>query len=98
MARELHTVTIIGGADLPAYEDRLHVGKIAALAYPAGASAGAPSTAAFVGNIPPGALILTGTVAGATVAAAQTPTGATITVTPTTGTLAAGSVGVLIIA
>ena len=97
MARDLHTTSLISGSDLLAFEDRLHVGKFT-VAYGAGASAGASSTASVAAPIPPGAVLLVGQVAGVQLSAVASATGFTLTATPNTGTLAAGSATVLVVA
>ena len=98
MAVDLHTVSVIDGMPL-ANIDRVRMGLLS-LPYLAGSGAGAASVATFAGSLPPTALILAGNIANAYVDVALTATGFTLTVTPrnSANTLAAGSVGALVIA
>ena len=97
MAIDLHTVSLLPGADMPAYGDRLFVSKFT-VPYGAGASAGASSTANVVTTVPPGAGFFVGDVAGVYLSAVASAGGFTLTATPITGTLAAGSATVLVVA
>ena len=99
MSINTHTISQIPGAPFNQF-DRVHMGKLS-VAYGAGGSAGAAVTAAFTGNLPPNALVIPASLAGAYVDVSNVSVaGFTLTITPRSGgaTLAAGSAGVFIIA
>jgi hypothetical protein len=94
MAIDMHTVSTSAGADPWAFGDRIHISKLT-LAYAAGSGAGASSTATI-----PATLLLPGAsvfISALPAGVSASVSGNAVTLTPASGTLAAGSVAILVI-
>lgn len=99
MSNDVHTISVADASDPLAQPDRLIMVLKKAVAYPAGAGAGAASVVNVTGlRLPLNYAVFSGASGAYVDISAQTNTGFTMTVTPRSGTLAAGSASLLILA